>query len=104
MGGLWELPGGEFEGRVAPMRALRSALRARLGVEALGLQRVGVVDHLFSHRRLRLFVFRGECAPGRVSRTGFDAHRWVGPGTLASLPHGAATRKALALLKEGVEK
>lgn len=104
MGGLWELPGGEFEGRTAPMRALRRSLHTRLGVEALGLQRVGRVEHLFSHRRLRLFVFRGECAPGRVSRTGFEAHRWVGPNTLASLPHGAATRKALALLNEGLAK
>ena len=104
MGGLWELPGAEFEGRTAPMRALRSTLRARLGLEALGLKRVGHVEHLFSHRRLRLFVFRGECAPGRVSRTGFDAHRWVRPGDIASLPHGAATRKALALLKEGLEQ
>ena len=104
MGGLWELPGGEFTGQTAPARALRIALQKGLGIEARALRRVGRVEHQFTHRRLQLFVFRGECAPGRVSRSGFDAHRWVAPGRLASLPHGAATRKALALLKEGTPR
>lgn len=101
MGGLWELPGGAFGGRTAPMRALRRSLRTQLGIEAEGLQRVGHVEHVFSHRKLKLFVFRGECAHGRVRRKGFEAHRWVAPATLASLPHGATTRKALALLNQG---
>lgn len=104
MGGLWELPGGECTGQRAPARALRHSLRDHFGIEVTGLRRVGHIEHVFSHRKLRLFVFRGECAGGRIRRKGFDAHRWVKPSSLASLPRGAATRKALSLLDSGLLK
>lgn len=98
LGGLWELPGGECREGEAPSQALRRGLRKTLRLEARKVKRVGEVQHVFSHRKLSLFVFRGNPAPGRVRRCEVEAHRWVRPSALASLPCGGPTRKALALL------
>ena len=98
MGGLWELPGGDCEAREKPDAALRRALREGLGLTVQGIQPAGHVKHVFTHRTLRLHVFRCNEARGRVRRQGFDAHRWLAPRGLAALPHGGATQKALSLL------
>jgi A/G-specific adenine glycosylase len=100
MGGLWELPGGEHQNGEKPAEALRRALRERIGLEVNKLNGVGVVEHRFTHRALRLHVFHGDEPTGRVRRSGYEAHRWITPGGLATLPQGAATRKALALVSK----
>jgi adenine-specific DNA glycosylase len=56
------------------------------------------VEHIFSHRRLRLHVFRAEAPAGRVRRRGFDAHRWLPPAELPALPQSALMKKALAMI------
>jgi len=99
LGGLWDLPGGELAAREHPDAGLRRALRERVGLDVEGVERLGEVSHVFTHRRLRLHVYRCRAAPGRVRLDGFEAHRWIaGPG-LATLPTGNVTRKALALLE-----
>jgi A/G-specific adenine glycosylase len=99
LGGLWELPGGEVASR-CDARTLARTLRARIGLSITGARRVGELEHLFSHRRLRLQVYRCEAAPGRVRLDGFDRHRWVTPAAFSRLPIGSATRRALALALE----
>jgi A/G-specific adenine glycosylase len=101
LGGLWELPGGELRGREHPEHAVVRTVNESVGLTLRGVERAGVVEHAFSHRLLRLHVFRAEAEGGRVRRAHFEAHRWVSPQGLASLPIGAATRKALALALEG---
>ncbi|MDG2333193.1 MAG: A/G-specific adenine glycosylase [Myxococcota bacterium] len=98
LGGLWELPGGELEAGEAPDAGLHRSLAQALGLRLTGLENAGEIGHLFSHRRLRLHVFRGLGVSGRVRREGFAEHRWLTPSALAALPHGGPTRKALALL------
>lgn len=98
LGGLWELPGGELTAGERPGPGLRRALAERVGLEISRAERVGVVEHAFTHRSLRLHVFRAEGARGRVHRHGFDAHRWVAPGSLGTLPRSRVMEKALALL------
>jgi A/G-specific adenine glycosylase len=99
LGGLWDLPGGDLE----PGEPASSGL-ARALAEGTGLSLVaepiacGSVAHVFTHRRLRLHVFRAEAAPGRTSLRSFDAHRWVSPDRLSALPHARLTGKALQLL------
>lgn len=97
LGGLWELPGGDLRPREAPHRGMRRALRERLGLQVRALHRLGAIEHLFTHRRLRLHVYRCDTPTGRVRLEGFDAHRWLGPSGFGRLPQGAPTRKALAL-------
>jgi A/G-specific adenine glycosylase len=98
LGGLWELPGGDLERREDPAAGLVRNLRERVGLAVARTEYAGAVEHLFSHRRLRLHVFRCDPPRGRTRLDGFDAHRWLAPGSLRELPHGAVTRKALALL------
>jgi A/G-specific adenine glycosylase len=97
LGGLWELPGGELAAGETPAAGLRRALRERVGLTAGPLRHAGRVDHVLSHRRLRLHVYRCETPAGRVRLAGPDAHRWLPPARLAELPLATLTRKALAL-------
>ncbi len=98
LGGLWDLPGGALRTRERPGPGLVRALRERVGLRVGRPRRVGAVDHVFSHRRLRLHLFRCDTPEGRVRLDGFDAHRWLAPEALAELPQGALMRKALELL------
>jgi A/G-specific adenine glycosylase len=97
LGGLWDLPGGELGPRERPAAGLRRALRERVGLEIEAVERLGAVEHVFTHRRLRLHVYRCRAAGGRVRLDGFDAHRWLPPAALRELPCAKLTRKALEL-------
>jgi A/G-specific adenine glycosylase len=100
LGGMWELPGGELGRGEAPEAALRRSIDERLGLTLARATHVGEVEHLFTHRRLRLQVFRCEAGGERVRRNDYADHRWLAPARVGDLPHGGPTRKALALLGE----
>jgi A/G-specific adenine glycosylase len=100
LGGLWDLPGGELGAAERPRDGARRIVTERLGLDPEELQPVGILEHVFTHRRLRLHVLRGAARAGRVQRRGFDAHRWLSPAALVRLPHGVVTAKALRLLGE----
>lgn len=97
LGGLWELPSGELEKGEQAEDGLRRTLAERVGLEAVALEKLGEVEHVFTHRVLRLQVYRVEVAPGRVRRRDFDAHRWCAPTALRELPQATVSRKAIAL-------
>ncbi len=99
LGGMWELPGAEIGARERAEPALHRALKERVGLEVERVRAVGTVDHAFTHRLLRLRVFRCEARPGRVQRDGYTAHRWLEPAALARLPAGNATQRALELAR-----
>ena len=96
----WELPGGELTAREKPQVGIQRTLHDRVGLSVPGAERVGAVEHAFTHRRLRLHVYRCEPPEGRVKLDGFDAHRWLSPRGLPNLPQSAVMRKALELLAE----
>ena len=98
LGGFWELPGVDLEGGEKPERVLAPRLRERLGVAVEALEAAGALTHVFTHRRLRLHLFRGRCGPGRLRPSGYQGHRWVSVGSLAEVPASKLTRKALCLL------
>ncbi len=97
LGGLWELPGAELPGRQKPAGAIPRVLAERVGLRVSRVEPAGTLDWAFTHRRLRLHVFRCAGHPGRVRLDGFEEHRWVSPGGFAALPLGMLTRRALAL-------
>lgn len=99
MAGLWELPGGELAvGEESKDQAAR-ILRETVGLEIRELESVGQVEHVFTHRRLTLDVFRAKAMPGARARiSGYTAHRWLAAPELLALAHSGSTRKALALL------
>jgi A/G-specific adenine glycosylase len=99
MAGLWELPGGPIGLDEKPGARVAEVLQAAVGLELLDAEPVGAIEHLFTHRRLQLEVFRGRVAPGaRVRRREFVAHRWIAPDAFLDLAHAGPTRKAMTLL------
>jgi A/G-specific adenine glycosylase len=101
LGGLWELPGSEIGARERPERVLGPALAAATGLAVRGVEPLGVVTHLFTHRRVETHVFRASAAAGRVRLAGWAAHRGVAPAELRALAQGRATRKAIELALAG---
>jgi len=101
MAGLWELPGGPLAQGEEPKEHVARVLREVVGLEILDAEAIGSIEHLFTHRRLQLHVFRARIAPGgRVRRADYTAHEWVAPARVLELAHAGPTRKALALLGE----
>ncbi len=101
LGGLWELPGSEIGARERPGRVLGPALARVTGLAIAEAEALGVVTHLFTHRRVEVHVFRARAARGRVRLSGYAAHRWVAPAQLQALPQGRASRKAIDLALHG---
>jgi A/G-specific adenine glycosylase len=99
LGGMWELPGGDLEMNEEPADGLARNLRERVGLVVGRSDYVGCVEHVFTHRRLRLHLFRCDTPVGRTRLAGFDAHRWLAPDSLGELPLAATMRKALALFE-----
>jgi A/G-specific adenine glycosylase len=102
LGGLWELPGGEVAGaRDAVAGALAAIVRARTGLAVAEVEPAGRIDYAFTHRRLRLRLFRCEAPAGRVRLDGWDAHRWVTDAGWDALALGTVTRRALGAARGG---
>ena len=98
MAGLWELPGGEIGLEDEAKDRVGGVLRDAVGLEIRDVQSVGQIEHLFTHRRLELDVFRCRADKGgRVRRVELQAHRWIRPIALLDLAHAGPTRKALTL-------
>jgi len=98
MAGLWELPGGEIGPKDEAKDRVRGILRDAVGLEIRDVQSVGRIEHLFTHRRLEVDVFRCRADKGgRVRRVELQAHRWIRPTALLDLAHAGPTRKALTL-------
>ena len=98
LGGLWDLPGGELAQGELPATGFKRALRERVGLAVTRVSKVGAVEHVFTHRRLTLHVYRCDTPQGRTRLRGFDAHKWLSPGSLTKLPHSSVTSKAFDLL------
>jgi len=98
MAGIWELAGGDLLKDEAPEEGIHRALREHTGLRVKRADRLGDVQHIFSHRRLRLHVFRCGTPSGRIRLAGPTAHRWVDRDGLAELALGKATHKAIELL------
>ncbi len=99
MAGLWELPGGDLAAGEESKEHAARILRETVGLEIRELESVGQVEHVFTHRRLALDVFRAKAMPGARARiSGYTAHRWLSAPELLELAHAGSTRKALTLL------
>jgi A/G-specific adenine glycosylase len=99
MAGLWELPGGEIAVHEEGKDRLTGILREVVGLTIRSPESVGHIEHVFTHRRLDLEVFRCRADKGaRVTRGAIASHRWLAPAALLELAHAGPTRKAMTLL------
>jgi A/G-specific adenine glycosylase len=93
LGGLWEVPSAEGDG----LDALLDSIEARTGVRTARAGHIGAVEHRFTHRALRLEVFRLERCGGRLRPgRGADA-RWCGRSERERLALSRLMRKTLEL-------
>jgi A/G-specific adenine glycosylase len=96
-GGLWNLPMLEGRGRAAARELLRrSGLRARLPAQA-----PAEIEHVLTHRRLALQLWRVEHAQPTGGHAATDTLRPVRLHELDALGVSALTRKALTALGLG---
>ncbi len=102
LGGLWELPGEEFQAarQRAAARLAHARLEERTGLRLEPLQRGGTVEVVFTHRHFALTVYLTRVVGGRLRPGAFPEHRWVAPWRLSSLPMATATRRALDVALE----
>lgn len=102
LAGLWDLPSLELDDRLdeeslaqPESTVLAKYLRGRLDVRARVNQRVARLEHVFTHRRLQLDVYRVELAavpPHSVFEAGV---RWIRPSELPTLPLSRLAARAL---------
>lgn len=92
LGGLWELPG--VEG--GDPQALAASIAERAGLRTGAPERIGTLEHSFTHRALTLTLLRLKPEAGRL-RAARGSARFCGPDQLQELPLSALTRKTLRL-------
>ena len=95
---LWELPGGELPPNSEPKDHVERLIAERTGLEVSSPIHAGTVEHIFTHLKLSLHVFRCGEAPGRVKLLNYQAHKWVSKAKLNDLPQATLARKSLELL------
>jgi len=98
LGGLWDLPGGPLAAGEAPRAGLRRALRECAGLEISRASAMGSIEHVFTHRRLTLHLYRASTSTDRIRLDGFAGHKWVAPRAIYDLPHASLTDRALERL------
>jgi A/G-specific adenine glycosylase len=91
LGGLWELPSVAGD----DVDALIESIVGRIGLRTGAPERLGSLEHGFTHRALTLTLLRLRPEAGRL-RKGAPA-RFCGPDQLADLPLSTLTRKTLLL-------
>ncbi|NLH17640.1 MAG: A/G-specific adenine glycosylase [Phycisphaerae bacterium] len=93
LGGLWEFPGGKrLRGEKLPATIVREA-KEELDIVITPGPQLCVVEHAYSHFRVRLHVFDCHFVSGRVRCRGCDDFRWVRPQDLDRYAFPAANRK-----------
>jgi len=98
LGGLWEFPGGKQEpGELIEATIVRE-LREELAIVAEVGEELLVVDHAYSHKKLRFVVHLCTWQSGDPQPLASQQVRWVRPEQLADFPFPAANARIIAAL------
>jgi A/G-specific adenine glycosylase len=98
LGGLWEFPGGKQEPGEAIVDTIRRELREELAIEAEVGEELIVVDHAYSHKKLRFVVHLCTWLSGEPQPLASQQVRWVCPEQLGEFPFPAANARIIAAL------
>jgi A/G-specific adenine glycosylase len=80
LGGLWEFPSTPLLPGESPAAAAERGARERLGVEIRALEPLAVVDHTFTHVKVRYHAVRCAWTSGEGAPRGYyDRSVWVTP-------------------------
>jgi len=100
LGGLWEFPGGKQEPGEAIEATIARELREELAIEAAVGEELIVVDHAYSHKKLRFVVHLCTWLSGEPQPLASQQVRWVRPEQLGEFPFPAANARIIAALLE----
>ncbi len=99
LGGLWEFPGGKLEPGESAAEGLRRELREELGIDAQVGERLGLVEHRYPERNVRLEFFRCTLLRGEPQPLGCQATAWVTAAELERFAFPAADAQLLTQLR-----
>jgi A/G-specific adenine glycosylase len=99
LGGLWEFPGGKKEPGETLEAALRREVREELAVTIRVERPLAVVDHAYSHFRVRIHAFECTWISGEPRCITCVEFKWVRPGDLGRYAFPAANKKMIEILQ-----
>jgi len=103
LGGLWEFPGGKKEPGESLRDALHREVREELGIRIEVKHPLMVVNHAYSHFRVRLHVFECTFLSGTPRCQGCTAFKWVRPNELRRYAFPAANNRIIESLWPGIK-
>ena len=98
LGGLWEFPGGKQEPGESIEATIARELHEELAIEVAVGEELIVVDHAYSHKKLRFVVHLCAWLAGEPKPLASQQVRWVRPDQLADFPFPAANARIIAAL------
>jgi len=104
LGGLWEMPSVPLTNGQTAAGTLASEVARRVGLPVDVGRELGAVRHAFTHRLLRLHVYRCRPHHARARARLNRAARWVSLRDLDSVPLATLDRKALQVVLDAADK
>lgn len=98
LGGLWEFPGAENPAGHIHRDALARAMKDVLDIEVTPGERIGAVNHVYSHLRVTLHVFRCEYRSGAPIPRWHAEVQWAGKSQLGGYAFSKANQKIIELI------
>ncbi|MDI9405968.1 MAG: 8-oxo-dGTP diphosphatase MutT [Chitinophagaceae bacterium] len=103
LGGLWEFPGGKQEPGEAIAATIARELREELAIEVEVGEELIVLDHAYSHKKLRFVVHLCTWLSGEPQPLASQQVRWVRPEQLGDFPFPAANGRIIAALHQWLD-
>lgn len=79
LGGLWELPGQEFQGRKISPEKMAESVRGLTGLIVTTPKLLGNVRHAYTHFRVSADLYCCRYLEGRIVLAGHTAYQWIHP-------------------------
>lgn len=98
LGGLWELPGGKIKKGESPRQCLEREIKEELNIAVKNYNRIGVVNHQYSHFKVSIRLYECEHESGVAKALVSDEIRWITNNQKNQFAFPSATHKLFQLI------